>query len=235
MNEATDKAITQVRGKRSFVLSRSTFAGSGKYTAHWTGDNYSTWEYLYYSITGILSMQLFGLPQTGADICGFNGNTTAELCSRWMQLGAFYPFSRNHNIEGAIPQEPWAFGPDHLAISYEALRLRYFFIPYFYTLFYEAHVNGSTVWRPMLFEYPTDTNTIEIDRQFMVGNGLLVAPQLNEGQTSVSVYFPADRWFDYYTGDPIGSTSVGQWINVPSPMQTVCSFPIFLFACQSIN
>ena len=128
--KATHAALLKIReNKRPFIISRSTFAGSGKWSGHWLGDNWSKWAYMRYSIQGVLQFQLFQVPMVGADTCGFETNTDEELCGRWMQLSAFLPFYRNHNIRGAIPQEPYRW--DSVAsASRTAIAIRYSMLPY---------------------------------------------------------------------------------------------------------
>jgi lysosomal alpha-glucosidase len=193
----TMRALETVLGKRSLVISRSTFPGSGVFGGHWLGDNESKYRHMQNSITGILDFSLFGIPLVGADICGFSGSTTEELCTRWMQLGAFYPFSRNHNSIGEPAQDPAVFSNDSVTSSRDVLLLRYRMLPFLYTLFHFAHVNGSTVARPLFFEFPKDQVTWDVDQQFMWGSAVLVTPVLIEGATSVEGYFPTGaRWFD---------------------------------------
>ncbi|XP_036902604.1 sucrase-isomaltase, intestinal [Sturnira hondurensis] len=203
MSIATEKALEKVfPNKRSFMLTRSTFAGSGRHTAHWLGDNTASWDQMKWSIPGMLEFGLFGIPLIGADICGFIADTTEELCRRWMQLGAFYPFSRNHNSDIYVHQDPAFFGQNSLLVnsSRHYLQIRYTLLPYLYTLFYKAHKFGETVARPLLHEFYDDTNSWTEDTQFLWGPSLLITPVLTQGADTVSAYIPNAVWYDYETG-----------------------------------
>ncbi|NXK48260.1 LYAG glucosidase, partial [Chauna torquata] len=167
----------------------------------------------------VLLFNLFGVPLVGADICGFVGDTSEELCVRWMQLGAFYPFMRNHNDHGNRPQEPYAFSPAAQDAMRKALRLRYSLLPYLYTLFHRAHAAGETVARPLFLEFPKDPNTWTVDRQLLWGGGLLITPVLEAGLTKVSGYFPAGMWYSLAGDSTIHSK--GQWILLPAPLDTI--------------
>ncbi|NXK12497.1 LYAG glucosidase, partial [Herpetotheres cachinnans] len=169
--------------------------------------------------TEVLLFNLFGVPLVGADICGFVGNTSEELCVRWTQLGAFYPFMRNHNDHGTRPQEPYAFSPAAQAAMRNALHLRYSLLPFLYTLFHRAHSAGETVARPLFLEFPKDPNTWAVDRQLMWGGGLLITPVLEPGKTKVSGYFPAGTWYSLAGESTIHSK--GQWILLPAPLDTI--------------
>lgn len=197
---ATNAALQIVRAKRPFIISRSTFPGQGHFGGHWTGDVHSDWFNLWQSISGVLNFNMFGIPMVGADICGFNGNTTRNLCLRWMQLGAFYPFSRNHNTDDGIDQDPVAMGKDVVDASRAALTQRYILLPYLYSLFFNAHLTGEPVARPLFFQFTKDPETYAIDTQFMWGSGLMIVPVLHEHATKVRAYLPHGLWYDWYVG-----------------------------------
>ena len=128
---------------------------------------------------------MFGVPLIGADICGFNGDTNEELCARWHALGAFYPFSRNHNADTAREQDPAVLGANVTAAAKTALEWKYSLLPYLYTLFYKAHTSGDTVVRPLFFEFVTDAKSYEIETQFLWGPAVMVVPTLEERATTV--------------------------------------------------
>uniref|UniRef100_A0A671L7G6 alpha-glucosidase n=1 Tax=Sinocyclocheilus anshuiensis TaxID=1608454 RepID=A0A671L7G6_9TELE len=200
---ATDKASKAVFGtSRSMVFTRSSFPGVGKYSGHWLGDNGANWNDIKWAIPGMLEFNLFGIPYIGADICGFFDNSTEELCTRWMQVGAFYPFSRNHNAQGYADQDPVAYGIDSLVVttSRHYLNIRYTLLPYLYTLFYKAHVNGETVVRPVMHEFYSDIETWAVHKQFMWGAHLLITPVLDPGVELVEAYIPDAIWYNFETG-----------------------------------
>lgn len=194
---ATHTALESIQKVRSFILSRSTFPGSGVHTAHWLGDNHATWDDMYRSIPGILNLNMYGIPMVGSDICGFISQTTEELCGRWTALGAFYPFSRNHH-EPYANQEPYLW-PSVEAVAKKVLGMRYSLLPTLYSEFYRVHTQGGTVARSLMFNFPTDSNTYAIDQQFMWGSLLLITPVLTQGATSVNGYFPPETtWYNLW-------------------------------------
>nr|XP_027811305.1 lysosomal alpha-glucosidase [Marmota flaviventris] len=233
---ASNRALVKTRGTRPFVISRSTFAGHGRYAGHWTGDVWSSWEQLSYSVPEVLQFNLLGVPLVGADICGFLGNTSEELCVRWTQLGAFYPFMRNHNGLHSLPQEPYRFSEMAQQAMRKALALRYALLPHLYTLFHAAHVRGETVARPLFLEFPEDRHTWGVDRQLLWGEALLVTPVLEPGKDQVTGYFPLGTWYDLQlvpietlsSLPPLPAAppcpaihSKGQWVTLPAPLDTI--------------
>uniref|UniRef100_A0A8C4TP45 Lysosomal alpha-glucosidase n=1 Tax=Erpetoichthys calabaricus TaxID=27687 RepID=A0A8C4TP45_ERPCA len=215
----THNALIEATGKRPFVISRSSFSSHGRYAGHWTGDVESTWEQLRYTVPAILLFNMFGVPLVGADICGFLGNTSEELCVRWMQLGAFYPFMRNHNDKPNTPQEPYVFSKKSQEAMRNALVLRYSLLPYLYTLFHQAHVRGETVARPLFFEFPADSNARTVDQQFMWGDALLISPAMEPNVTEIAAYFPPATWYSFYDGSSI--VSKGQYLLLPAPFECI--------------
>ncbi|EPY80709.1 hypothetical protein CB1_000804034, partial [Camelus ferus] len=215
----TYEAVQEVTGERGIVVTRSTFPSSGRWGGHWLGDNTAAWDQLRKSIIGMMEFSLFGIPYTGADICGFFQDAEYEMCARWMQLGAFYPYSRNHNTIGTRRQDPVSWNATFVTLSRSVLRTRYTLLPYLYTLMHVAHVEGSTVVRPLLHEFVADRVTWDVDGQFLLGPAFLVSPVLQPGAADVTAYFPRARWYDYYTGVDIKAR--GEWKSLPAPLDHI--------------
>jgi alpha-glucosidase (family GH31 glycosyl hydrolase) len=194
--------------KRPFILSRSTFSGSGVFASHWLGDNWSSQESYIRSISGILNFQLFGIPFTGSDVCGFINNTTERLCARWMALAAWQPLMRNHNAFGSEDQAAYRW-PLVLSASKRHLQERYRLIPLWYTSLWRASVGQSAnVLSSLAFEWPGE-ETSKIDRQYLIDGKLLISPCPWIDSENYDAYFPPDEtWFDYWT---LALLSHGGW------------------------
>ncbi|KAJ7592387.1 glycoside hydrolase family 31 protein [Mycena floridula] len=203
MSTATHQAMLDRRpGLKTLVITRSTFAGAGKHVGKWLGDNFSLWADYRVSIAGVLGMgTVYQVPMVGADICGYAGNTTEQLCARWAMLGAFYPFMRNHNADTSNSQEFYRWESVTLAAKH-AIDIRYRLMDYIYTAFHKANRDGTPVVHPLWFKYPKDPNTFPIDLQFFFGDSVLVSPVTDEGSTTVSPYFPKDIFYDFVTLKP---------------------------------
>lgn len=163
--------------KRPFILSRSNFLGGQRYAATWTGDNLSSVAQMQLSIPMSLTLGLSGQPFSGPDIGGFCESATGDLLAQWTAMGVYFPFVRNHSIKGSVDQEPWAFTPEVLNACRTAINRRYVLMPYIYTLFREASVNGMPVMRPLFMADPKDRSLRSEDQAFLLGGDLMVTPR----------------------------------------------------------
>jgi alpha-glucosidase len=184
---------------RPFLLTRAGFAGVQRYAGVWTGDMSSCWEHLESSIPQLLNLGLSGIAFTGADIGGFFGDCGPELLARWMQLGCLYPLARINTARDFVEQEPWTWGEQIEAVCRRALELRYRLLPYLYTVVEEATRTGAPIFRPLMYEYPSDPATHDRHDQALIGQDLLVAPILRPGRDRREVHLPPGRWYDART------------------------------------
>ncbi|KAF2655249.1 glycoside hydrolase family 31 protein [Lophiostoma macrostomum CBS 122681] len=195
---------------RPFVLTRSTFAGSGRKVTHWFGDNASDWEHYRVSIRQMLAfVSMHQMPMVGSDVCGFNGDADEFMCARWALLGAFQPFYRNHAELSSRQQEFYQW-PRVAEAGKKAIDTRYKLMDYAYTALYYQTTDGTPMINPVFFLYPNDENTFGIQEQWFYGDALLVSPVTTDYSDTVTIYFPEDTFYDYWTYEKV----VGQGQNV---------------------
>ncbi|PAV66715.1 hypothetical protein WR25_09916 isoform F [Diploscapter pachys] len=203
-HEATyDGLIKRTNGEyRPFVLSRAFFAGSQRTAAVWTGDNKADWHHYRVSIPMLLSLSTAGIPHIGADVGGFMGDPDDQLLIRWYQAGAFQPFFRGHSHQNTKRREPWLFSQNVTDAIRKAIQWRYKIIPYLYTLFYEHSITGKPVMRSLWMEFRDDETSYDEDRQWMLGNALVVKPLQDPEAQVLSMYLPGTReiWYEWTTG-----------------------------------
>lgn len=190
--------------ERPFILTRSGYAGLQRYTAIWTGDNRAEDDHMLAGVRLMNSLGLSGVAFSGMDIGGFTGNPTPALYIRWIELGAFTPYYRNHTALNTKSSEPWSFGEDVLDIARNYISLRYQLLPYLYSNFYEATQNGLPIMRSLAINYTHDPKILDaqFQNQYEFGNAFMVAP-FESSKEYGKIYFPAGSWYDLFTDEKL--------------------------------
>ena len=196
-------------GDRSFLLTRSGFTGSQRYVSPWTGDIMGSYKSMHEQINLGTSLSMTGYNYWGFDIGGFFDSVSNDQYKRWVELATFTPIHRFHYCNGVEAKEPWTHDSEELSKKY--INLRYRLTPYFYSYSADSIVGtgletgygeggtGLPMVRPMVMEYPQDTNTYNMDTQFMNGQSFLIAPVV-DATYSKNVYLPKGNWYDYDNG-----------------------------------
>ncbi|HEX9513919.1 MAG TPA: TIM-barrel domain-containing protein [Puia sp.] len=194
--------------QRPFILSRAGYAGLQRYSALWTGDNRAEDDHMLAGVRLLSSLGLSGVAFSAMDIGGFTGNPTTGLYTRWMQLGAFIPYFRNHTQFNTKSAEPWSFGEETLDIARNYINLRYRILPYLYSTFREATQNGLPVVRSLAIDYTHDAHIYKpaFQEQFLFGPAFLVMPQ-ESNRSFTKLYFPAGQWYGLYTDSIVAGGS----------------------------
>jgi alpha-glucosidase len=173
----------------------------------------------------VTSMGLSGISFTGPDVGGFIGNPSKELYARWLSLGVYTPFFRNHSAWDTKAKEPWSFGTDILNLSVDLISRRYKLLPYLYSEFYQSSINGMPVARSLAINYTFDEKIYwrNYQNQYLFGSNMLVAP-VSCNQNFAKVYLPEGEWYRLSTGELFKG---GNEIIVDAPLNDL---PVFVIA-----
>lgn len=206
-NKAVYELLQEERGTRdAVVFARSATAGSQKYPVHWGGDCESTYRSMAESLRGGLSLMLSGFAFWSHDMGGFEDDEcTPDIYKRWTQFGLLSTHSRYHSSRRY--KVPWLYDQEAVDVCREFVRLKLSLMPYLWAQAVEAVRRGLPVMRPMMLEFPQDEMCRYLDRQYMMGEAVLVAPVFSEtGQARW--YLPEGGWTHLLTGE---SYTGGRW------------------------
>lgn len=196
-NKTVYEVIEKKLGKENAVLfARSATVGGQKFPVHWGGDCISTYSSMAESLRGGLSFTLSGFDFWSHDIAGFENGSTPDLYKRWTQFGLLSTHSRYHG--SGQYKVPWVYDDEAVDVTRKFTKLKCSLMPYLYKNACETAFTGVPMMRAMVLEFPYDETCNYLDRQYMFGDSLLVAPIFNE-TGDVKYYLPEGKWTNMLT------------------------------------
>lgn len=200
-NKVVFEAIKEAKGeKEAIVFARSATVGCQKFSVHWGGDSTADYESMAESLRGGLSLSMSGFGFWSHDIGGFENTSTPDIYKRWVAFGMLSPLSRLHGSKSY--RVPWAYDEESVDVLRYFTKLKCSLMPYLYDAAIEAASNGIPMMRAMLLEFMEDPCCDYLDRQYMLGEAILVAPIFNKNG-DVSYYLPNGIWTNFLTGKKV--------------------------------
>jgi alpha-D-xyloside xylohydrolase len=205
-NKTVFDAIKSKRGEGdAVVFARSATAGGQQFPVHWGGDCTATFESMAESLRGGLSLHLSGFGFWSHDIGGFEQTASADVYKRWAAFGLLSSHGRLHGSSSY--RVPWVYDEEAVDVLAKFTRMKASLMPYIYQTAVQAHKFGTPSLRAMMFAFPGDPACETLDRQYMLGDSLLVAPVFREDGI-VDYYLPAGKWTNFLTDEV---TDGGGW------------------------
>ncbi|MBM7837267.1 alpha-D-xyloside xylohydrolase [Alkalihalobacillus xiaoxiensis] len=219
-NQVVFNLLEEKRGKNEAVLfARSSTAGGQQFPVHWGGDCDATYESMAESLRGGLSLGLSGFGYWSHDIGGFESTAPADLYKRWAAFGLLSSHSRLHGSKSY--RVPWVYDEESVDVVRFFTKLKCSLMPYLYQQANHSSSIGIPMMRAMLLDFPDDPTSAYLDKQYMLGDSILVAPIFSE-EGVVTYYLPEGRWTHLLTND---RTSGGRWV---TEQYDYLSLPVFV-------
>lgn len=198
-NKCVFELLQKKRGKDDAVLfARSATVGGQKFPVHWGGDCWSDYESMEESLRGGLSLLMSGFGFWSHDIGGFEATSTPDVYKRWAAFGLLSSHSRLHGSSSY--RVPWVYDEEAVDVVRHFTKLKARLMPYLYKTAVQAATEGIPTMRSMVMEFTDDKNTHYLDKQYMLGDSLMVAPIFNPDSIG-EFYLPKGRWTNFLTGE----------------------------------
>jgi alpha-D-xyloside xylohydrolase len=200
-NKTVFDLLSEERGEGdALVFARSATTGGQQFPVHWGGDSTATFESMAETLRGGLSLGLAGFGFWSHDIGGFEHTGSAAVYKRWTAFGLLSSHSRLHGSSSY--RVPWHYDDEAVDVLSRFTKLKCSLMPYLYRAAIQAHERGIPILRAMVFEFPDDPACDYLDRQYMLGDSLLVAPVFGD-DGHVQYYVPEGRWTNLLNGNVI--------------------------------